>query len=95
MVLVGEIGVGKFDVAEVSENTVHFKDWNKIDMDKGSIVCKGIGVVDDEDDKGNITDGCMWVLSSAEIKKVEQIKNKIKILDNLKEKEKNKNGKKR
>lgn len=77
-ILVGEIGVGKFEVAEVERNRVEFKDWDKIDMDKGSIKKERVGEISHEGRRGSI-----FVLSKEEIKEVEKIKNKIKMLKEL------------
>ena len=85
IILVGDIGKGKFEVAEVREVSVHFDNWTKIDMDKGILVNSGGAIINNKDKDGNVTEGCMLVLDSEEIKEVETIKNKIKMLENLKE----------
>lgn len=87
IVLVGEVGVGKFEVAEVKENVVNFKNWDKIDMNKGEISSEMGGEVSHK------TKGCMIVLNSKEIKEVEAIKNKIKMLDSLEERNKEERNK--
>ncbi len=79
IVLIGELGVGEFGVAEVMSNQVKFKNWDKIDMNKGTLLKNGNGEVSQEDK------GYLNVLNSSEVKKVEMIKNKILMLENLKE----------
>ena len=86
LVLVGEIGKGKFEVARLRDIGFHFEDWNEINMDEGIIREKssGFGVI-----SLNKLRGGMNVLNPTEIKEVEKIKNKIKMLENLKDEKRN------
>ena len=78
VVLVGELGVGKFEVAEVEFNRVEFKNWEKIDMKKGSILKERGGEISHQKGKGSVV-----ILNSKDIIKVNKIKNKIKMLEEL------------
>ncbi len=77
-ILIGEIGVGEFGVAKVEYNRVEFEDWDKINMDKGIISHEGKGEISHKEGKG-----VAYVLDKKEIKEVEKIKNKIKMLKEL------------
>ena len=75
----GEIGVGKFAVAEVEDVIIHIKNIRGIDMDKGVIEKY-------KDSKNSLYDyKRVEILNLEEIKKIKQIENKIKMLENLKD----------
>lgn len=78
IVLVGELDAGKFEVAEVEYNRVEFKNWDKIDMTKGSIIKKLGGEISHQGREGSI-----YVLNSADIIKINKMKDKIKMLEEL------------
>lgn len=79
----GELGVGKFAVAEVDEIVFKFKNWKEINMGKGTIEEKGNdGIVVYKKISGGMT-----ILNKKEIKKLKMIENKMKMLENLKDKE--------
>ncbi len=80
VVLFGDLDGDKFEVAEVREVSVHFKNWENIDMTIGNILKRGDGLI-------NLvgTNGAVKVLSSAEVIEVNKMKNKILMLKELKE----------
>lgn len=79
IVLVGDLDGDNFEVAEVREVAVHFKNWDNIDMKKGTLLKKEDGRIDIQKNKG----GIISVLNSAEMIKVNKMKNKILIVKEL------------
>lgn len=80
IVLTGKLGEGNFDVAEVKSIKVDFRNWDSIDMVNGVLCKKGNGIIDLQG-----KEGAVQVLNSSEMIKVNGIKNRILMLDNLKE----------
>lgn len=80
VILVGkELSVGKFEVAEFKEHLIDLKNWEKIDMNKGTLKKCG--------DTGHLKGfyGVVKVLNPSELKKLKKIKIKIKMIKGLDE----------
>ncbi len=78
IVVVGTLGVGKFEIAEVKANKITFINREIIDMKKGSMVEEDEGYVSHKEGHGG-----MWVLNSSDLKKAKKIKDKILMLKEL------------
>ena len=81
MILIGRLESGEFEIAEVRELSVHFKSWERIDMNKGVLTKKGDGIINLQEEKGGVQ-----VLNSSELIEINKMKNKILMLNGLEDK---------
>ncbi len=78
IVVEGELGVGKFKIVEVESNEITFINRETIDMKNGSMVKEEDGYISHEESRGSI-----MVLNSSDLKKVDKIRAKMKMLEEL------------